>query len=119
MRLRHTLVCTLALLALTGVTIVPSQADEVDPLSTGRFTNNGLLAQSDRDRRLWLSGVVVGLSNGVGLQNVEAGSCIYRWYFDDEAQVYANVLSNIERYPDHEPAVIVIALARRSCPEIE
>ncbi len=83
-----------------------------------RFTNRDLLEQSERDQRLWLSGVVVGMVGGLGLRDTEAGACLGRWYFDDPAQAFANVKASMEAFPDHEPNVIVIALARRSCERV-
>ena len=83
------------------------------------FTNRDLLEQSVRDQRLWLSGVAVGMSFGVGRIDVEAGECIADWYFADEAQVFANAKSNMERFPDQTPGVIMLALARRACPSLD
>ena len=75
------------------------------------------MAESEVDRRTWVNGVVVGVSHGVGLFDHDAGECIARWYFDNPDQAFASIMSNVERYPDHEPTIVVIALARRECSE--
>lgn len=86
--------------------------------SADRFTNADVMAQTERDRRMWINGLVVGLSNGVALRDDEAGACVVRWYFDGGDTVYAQILGGMEQYPDAQPAVIVIAFARRACPAI-
>ena len=96
-----------------------AQSPENEFDAADRFTNRDLLEKSDRDQRLWLSGVAMGVSHGLGLTNTEAASCLIRWYFDDPAQVFANMRANMERFPDHEPSILLIALARRECPSID
>ena len=107
-----------ALFCLTALTAAspPAQAQDT---SADRFTNRDLLEQSDRDQRLWIFGVIVGASHGLGLRDTSAGECLARWYFDDEEQVYANIRVNLERYPDNEPTIIILALARRACPNLD
>ena len=83
-----------------------------------RFTNRDLLEKSDRDQRLWLSGVVVGMVSGLGLRDPDAGACLAEWYFDDPEQAFGNMRASMEAFPDHEPDIILIALARRSCERV-
>lgn len=91
------------------------QNDDFD--QSDRFTNRDLLEQSEGDQQLWLMGVALGLSSGVALNDQEAGECIAAWYFGNRAQSYADMRNNMERFPDHSPPVIMVALARRACPE--
>ncbi|MEO1039515.1 MAG: hypothetical protein AAFX09_08210 [Pseudomonadota bacterium] len=55
---------------------------------------------------------------GVGSIDTDAGECVAAWYFDDENQVFVDVQANMERFPDHLPGVVVLALARRACPSL-
>jgi hypothetical protein len=110
---------TIACLALAIALGLPTQGNslESEP-STDRFTNADLMEQPAHIRRAWLSGLIVGAAHGLGLKDSEAGECVARWYFEDADQSYANIIENLERYPDHEPAVVVLALARRECPTV-
>lgn len=119
MRHLHTIAFGVASLAIASTTNGFAQSPNNEFDAADRFTNRDLLEQSERDQRLWLSGIVVGMSVGVASIDVRAGECIIDWYFDDEDQVFANTRSNMERFPDHAPAIIVLALARRSCPALD
>ena len=106
-------------LAIASATNGLAQTADNEFDSADRFTNRDLLEKSERDQRLWLSGVAVGAAHGLGLRDPEAATCLVRWYFDDPGQVYADMRSNMARFPDHEPSVLLIALARRECPAID
>lgn len=119
MRHLHTIVCAAFALVLLGLPTVDALAKQTPELSEDRFTNSDLMAQPDQVRRIWINGLIVGAAHGLGLRDSEAGACVAGWYFEDADQVYANIIANLERYPDYEPAVVVMALARRACPGID
>lgn len=101
-------------IACTSNSFAQSSDNEFD--AADRFTSRDLLEKSERDQRLWLSGVLVGAAHGVGLHDPDASSCLINWYFEDEAQTLVNIRANMERFPDHTPAIVLLAMARRECP---
>jgi hypothetical protein len=111
------MVCAAALAVFASPATVSADPSEAAFERSDSFTNRDLLEQSERDQRLWLIGVALGLSSGVALRDQEGGECIAAWYFGDRAQSYADMRDNMERFPDHSPPVIMVALARRACPE--
>ena len=119
MRGLHTIACVAAGLVLGCAEVNANAQDNDDFDHADRFTNRDLLEQPERDQRLWLSGVVVGMAVGVASIDVDAGECITDWYFNDETQVFVNARSNFERFPEHAPAIVVLALARRACPALD
>ena len=119
MRSLRLISCGMAAAILTAAsTVAQSPSAPAAAESADRFTNRELMAQPERERQVWLSALTQGLATGVASLDSEAGACLSRWYFGDEAQAYANVVSNMERYPDYHPAVVVMALARRECPSL-
>ena len=105
------------MLACSASAFAHQQSNDFE--ESNRFTNRDLLEQSERDQRLWLSGVLVGAAHGVGLHNPDASSCLISWYFEDEAQTLVNIRANMELFPDHTPAIVLLAMARRECPGLE
>ena len=83
-----------------------------------RYTNSEILALPEREQRLWVNALVQGIATGIATFDDEAGACISRWFLGDEAQAFANIQSNMGRFPDHHPSVIVMALVRRECAEL-
>ena len=108
--------CAAVLAILANPATALADPNESTFEQSDRFTNRDLLEQSERDQRLWLSGLVLGLSSGLALKDEAAGECVAAWFFEDRAQAHADIRSNMERFPDHSPAVIVAALAIRACP---
>lgn len=83
-----------------------------------RFTNADLLAQAERDRRIFLGALIVGTSTTASLHDVETGRCIARWYFENEDTVYANIIRSMREFPEHRPVEVVFTLIQRECPEL-
>lgn len=111
----NTIVCAAAALVICSSGQGFAQGREP---SGDRFTSRDVLAMPEQDQRVWMNALIHGIATGMAAYDDEAGACVSRWYFGDEAQAYANVHSNMERYPDHHPSVIVLALARRECPAL-
>jgi hypothetical protein len=98
---------------LSGQALSQEQKDSAD-----RYSNDEILALPEREQRLWVNALVQGIATGIATFDDEAGACISRWFFGNEAQAFANIQSNMERFPDHHPSVIVMALVRRECAEL-
>lgn len=117
MRHLHTIVCA-ATLAWAGPNpAVMAQDNDQPAQEADRFTNQDLLDQTERDRRLWLNALVVGATSVASMHDAEAARCVARWYFDDDGDLYGQILRAMNDYPDRRPAEIVFALARRECPD--
>ena len=111
----HTLVCASAL----GLSGLAGQAIAHDPIPEDeRLTNSVVLQWEEVEQRLWLRGLALGIASGISLADSDTGACVSDWYFDDEAQSFANVRANMERFPDHLPQAVIAAMARRACPEL-
>ena len=104
-----------ALFCLTPLTATLPQAQAQDT-SADRFTNRDLLAQSDHERQIWVNAFMVGTSNAIALRDVDSGRCLARWYSNDHESVFRQIETSMEAYPEHRPAEIIFALARRACP---
>ena len=89
----------------------PTAAESAD-----RFTNSDLMAQPERERRIWLNALMVGATSVTGMHDIQAARCVARWYFEDEGELYRQILGSMEAYPDRRPAEVIFALARRECP---
>jgi len=119
MRSLRLISCGLAPAMLTAApTVAQSPSAPAAAESADRFTNRDLMAQPERERRVWLEGLIVGVVYGIGLLDNDAGECMASWYSNDADQIYANIIASMEHYPDHQPSIIVLALARRACPNI-
>ena len=119
MRSLRLISCGMAAAILTAASAVaqsPSAPAAAD--ADERFTNRDLMAQPENVRRIWLNGLIVGAAHGLSLMDNDAGECMANWYFEDAEQVYANIIASLEHYPDHQPSVVVLAMARRACPSI-
>ena len=104
------------MLSLTGLS-GQAIADDLEPEGE-RLTNSVVLQWAESEQRLWLRALALGIASGISLADADTGECVSRWYFDDEAQSFANVRANMERFPDHLPQAVIGALARRACPDI-
>jgi hypothetical protein len=79
-----------------------------------RFINSDLLALTDREQRIWVSGAIEGLANAVLLTNVTAGRCILTWYADGSTRFTA-IQESARLYPERQPVTIIVALSNRTC----
>lgn len=115
MRHLHTIACAALCLVGSGSAGAAAQSAEAgDP----RVTNRDFLELPRADQRRWINGFMVGATNALGLRDVEAGRCVARWYFDDEAAVFEQLLSGLAAYPDERPVAVIFAYARRACPNL-
>lgn len=113
----HAIVFT-AFLSALAVTTSPNQAHAQAAPQTERvvprFNNSDLLALSDREQRIWVSGAVEGLANALLLTNVTAGRCVLIWYADGSTKFEA-IQRSARLYPDNQPVTIIVALSNRRC----
>ncbi len=116
MRHLHTIACAAAL-ALSGQAGL-ANAQAADQ-AADRLTNSVALEWEESRLRQWLNGLAAGIAVGIALADDEISACVSGWYYGDEPQNYANVRANMERFPDHTPAVVMTALARRECPALD
>jgi hypothetical protein len=118
----HAIACAALCLVVWGYMDAPavaqttSTADAASPHNADHFTNRDLMAQPERDRRIWLNALMVGATSVTGMHDVEAARCVARWYFEDDGELYRQILGSMEAYPDNRPAEVIFALARRACP---
>lgn len=117
MGFRHTLACAAAVLTLSGASGGPAFSDDTATPSADRYTSGDLMAESSRDRRIWVRAFMVGTANAVALRDVESGRCLSRWYANDEEQVFRNIERSMSAFPESRPAEVIFALARRACPD--
>lgn len=81
-----------------------------------KFTNKDFLELPEAHQKFWIQGALDVLVNMATAKSQAQGQCISDWYFSDN-QAHANgvILGSMEKYKEHEPAVIFIALAEREC----
>ncbi|WP_019960634.1 hypothetical protein [Woodsholea maritima] len=115
--LKTLLIAMNAALMATALFTPPAPAQDTD-VEPERFTNRNILRMAENERSVWLHGLVLGLASGIALRDQNASDCVAAWYFENEQQHYATVIANLERFPDHVPPTVVLALARRECPQL-
>ncbi len=49
------------------------------------------------------------------LEDHDRGMCIWNWLADDVDAKKALIIRSMEKYPDHSPTGIIIALIERDC----
>lgn len=89
-----------------------TQADE----DAGQFTNGFLLAQSERDRRIFIGALMAGTATAAGFYDEETGECLAHWYMENRDRIYADAVRGMEAYPERRPVEVIYALAVRVCP---
>lgn len=79
------------------------------------FNNRDFLAMSDVQKKFWLSGAIDTLGHVAAIKSKSHGKCVYDWYFKDTANKNGLILASMEKYPDHSPTTVLMALAKRAC----
>ena len=115
MRHLHTIACV-TVLALT--TLSPQAIADYAGPEDERLTNAAVLQWDETEQRLWLRALALGIASGISLADADAGECVSRWYFGDEAQNLSTVREAMAQFPDHTPQAIIGAYARRACPGV-
>jgi len=80
------------------------------------FKNKDFLTMQPEQQKFWLHGAIESLGHVAALKKQELGKCVYDWYFGDQiAKRNALILASIEKYPEHTPTTILLALTERAC----
>lgn len=123
MRHLHTIACAALCLVVGGHLDASAEAqatptaDSTSAESADRYTSGDLMAESSRDRRIWITAFMAGAANAVALRDVEGGRCISRWYDATDMGQLGLIERSMTSFPESRPAEVIFALARRACPD--
>jgi len=79
------------------------------------------LTYSEGQRAWWLAGAVEATSHAIYQIDPKKGDCIADWYFkgDGEKQRQKEIEDTMQKYPDHAPSSVLLALVQKSCGKIK
>lgn len=80
--------------------------------------NSDLLKLSEEQRRWWYAGAVTTVGHMVFLYDEEKAQCVWNWYFNDPERRNAQLLKSFQKYPDHTPSGVILALLKRECGDL-
>lgn len=80
-----------------------------------KLKNSDFLKSTEAQRHWWYSGAYTALGHIAFLEDEEKGKCVWNWLFGDYEKKEALLMESFQKYPDHTPTSIVIALLRRDC----
>lgn len=80
------------------------------------FNNRAFLLMPQEHQKYWLNGAIDSLAHVAAFKKKDIGQCVIDWYFGDKhAQRNGLIFASMERYPDHTPIVVLVALTQRAC----
>lgn len=80
------------------------------------FNNKDFLKMPPIRQKFWLNGAMDTLAHVASFKDKTIGQCVVDWYFGEKhAQRNGLIFASMEKYPDHTPTVIIVALTQRAC----
>ncbi len=89
------------------------------PAYAGSFTSKDFLEYSESQRAWWLMGAVATASHAISVTNPTQGECMADWYFENEKQHQQTIEETMQKYPDHVPSSVVLAVLQKNCGKIK
>lgn len=79
------------------------------------------LTYSEGQRAWWLAGAFEAMSHAIYQIDPKKGDCIADWYFkgNGEKQRQKEIEETMQKYPDHAPSSVVLALVQKHCGKIK
>ena len=85
---------------------------------SGPPTNAEFLELSEGQQHWWYAGAVTSIGHVVFLHDKEKAQCVWDWFFDDPDSKKLLLERSFEKYPDHTPTSVILALLKRDCGEL-
>jgi hypothetical protein len=79
------------------------------------FNNSDFIKLNDIQKKFWIDGAMDTLGHVAAIKNKQQGQCVYDWYYLDTAKKNGLIIASINKYPDHTPSAILIALTEKAC----
>lgn len=103
---------------LSGLVI--AAATGISPAAARDISTNAVLGKMDaKDRYPFIAGIIEGIAyhRYAAFNKDSAGmNCIYDWFYDGQKTIDVIYVA-LGKFPDHPPAAVIAALAKKECPE--
>lgn len=79
------------------------------------LTNSRFLQLSEQQQHFWLAGAFESIGHMVFLHEEEKARCVWNWLPSNPEKKKALLKKSFEKFPEHTPTSVLIALLKRDC----